>query len=157
MQRPDAVAGVSPVRLYGGAIAVVSGLYSVLLSTAGPGTSANALVMLLLGVVVLAHGLVLLTPYAARLGDASGPLMLGYGTLMLLLQAWMAVTGAPGGAGMNGGGMDDGMGMDGGAWMGTTAGDAGMVALAVLMLASGLIMTASDGMAVRTGEERGME
>ncbi|WP_233547757.1 hypothetical protein [Haloferax sp. Atlit-10N] len=109
--------------------------------------------MALLGVIVVVHGVVLLTPYADRLGSASGPLMIGYSVLMLLNQTLVGVTGS-----MNwgmGGGM--GTGMDGGmaSGMGSniTAGmgwDLGMVALAVLMLVSGIIMTN------RRGAESGM-
>ncbi|MFB6155810.1 MAG: hypothetical protein ABEJ22_07935 [Haloferacaceae archaeon] len=96
----------------------------------------------LVGVVALVHGVVLLTPTAARLGNASGPLMVGYAAVMLLLQAW-AATGMRM-SGMDGGGMDGGM--DGTGGMGDVSGtmamhwDAGMVALALLMLASGVLM-----------------
>ncbi|WP_235063415.1 hypothetical protein [Candidatus Halobonum tyrrellensis] len=105
--------------------------------------------MALLGVVVVAHGVVLLTPYADRLGGASGPLMVGYALLMLLNQALVGATGSTN-WGM-GGGM--GPGMDGGMGSGMTAGmgwDLGMVALAILMLISGIIMTN------RQGEEGGI-
>jgi hypothetical protein len=92
---------------------------------------------------------VLLTPAAARLGGASGPLMLGYAALMLLNQLRLAAgwttmgTGGTGGAGMGGTGMD-GMGSTAGA--AAMGADAGMVAIAVLMLASGIIMTVRPGM-----------
>jgi len=144
------VADLSTARLYGSAVAVVSGLYSLLVSTFGMRMTASGWVMLLLGVVVLVHGVALLTPLADRLGDASGPLMVVYAVLMLLNQAWMAASdGMLGGSGMNGGmggGMNGGMGGMGGAGgmggMGGAMGwDLGMVALAVLMLASGVIMT----------------
>lgn len=67
--------------------------------------------------------------------------MIGYAVVMLLNQALMATNGA-----MNDG-MDTGMGsgMDGG--MGI---DSGMVAIAVLMLASGVIMAVRRDM-VRSG------
>lgn len=90
----------------------------------------------LLGVVVIVHGTILLTDLAARLGNASGPLMIGYAVVMLFNQAML-------GTGM----MDDGseMGMSGdmgGSAMTTgMSWDAGMVALATLMLVSGVIMT----------------
>lgn len=101
-------------------------------------------IMALLGVVVLLHGIVLLTPAVARLGSASGPLMIGYSIVMLLNQVLMGTVdgfGMAAGTGMNGG-----MGSQSGGMMGSqmTAGmgwDAGMVAIAVLMLISGLIMT----------------
>lgn len=100
-----------------------------------------------LGVVVLVHGALLLTDYANRLGTTSGQLMIVYAVVMLLNQALL-------GTGM----MDDGssMGMNngmGGSSM--TAGmgwDAGMVALAVLMLVSGLIMTRNGSMNTASGE-----
>ena len=141
----------STTRQYGAAIALVSGLYSLVSATGGSGMMGtnSGWLMLLLGIVVLVHGVVLLTPYANRLGSASGPLMIGYSLLMLLNQALVGTTGS-----MNwglGGGMGGGMGtgMNGGMSSTMTAGmawDLGMVALAVLMLVSGVIMTnRSDG------------
>jgi hypothetical protein len=133
-------------RQYGAAIALVSGLYSLLSVTTGSGmmSSNSGLLMALLGVIVLVHGVVLLTPYASWLGNASGPLMIGYSLLMLLNQALVGVTGSMDwgmgsgmGSGMNGG-MGSGMGSSMTAGMGW---DLGMVALAVLMLLSGVIMT----------------
>lgn len=123
--------GISDTRLYGSAIAVVSGLYSVFLATTGTAMSGNAWFMLALGLVVLVHGLVLLTPIDVP-ASASGALMLLYAALMLLDQAWLASRG-------------DGMpgAMDPTSAMGW---DAGMVALAILMLLSGAIMAAGrDG------------
>ena len=134
------------VRQYGAAIALVSGLYSLVSATSGSGMmgSNSGLLMTVLGLVVVIHGVVLLTPYASRLGTASGPLMIGYAVVMLLNQALVGTTGS-----MNwgmGGGMGTGMGsgMSGGVGSSMTAGmgwDLGMVALAVLMLISGVIMT----------------
>ena len=133
-------------RQYGAAIALVSGVYSLLSATGGTGmmSSNSGLLMALLGVVVVVHGVVLLTPYASRLGNASGPLMIGYSLVMLLNQALVGVTGSVNwgmgsgmGSGMNGG-MSGGMGSSMTAGMGW---DLGMVALAVLMLISGVIMT----------------
>ena len=137
------------MRLYGAAIAIVSGVYSAFVSVSATRMSVGAWFMLALGVVVIAHGVVLLTPAAARLGTASGPLMVGYATLMLLNQFRLAAGWAAMGTGGSGpGGMGGGMGSAGGmgAGMGSTAGtavgiDAGMVAIAALMLASGLLMT----------------
>ena len=134
----DSSDGISTMRLYGATIAVVSGLYSGYLSVTGAAMSIGAWFMLVLGAVVLIHGIVLLTPAADRLGTASGPLMLAYSVLMLLNQlrlgAGIGMTTGMGGAmgGMNSGSMGTGMAM------GT---DAGMVAIALLMSASGLIMT----------------
>lgn len=113
-------------RLYASAIAIVSGTYSVASTVTGGMRSfpMSGSIMLVVGVTVLAHGIVLLTPAAERLGRASGPLMVLWAALMLgnqLLLGTMA-TGSP----MRGGMM---------AW------DGGMVAIAILMLASGLIMS----------------
>ena len=141
---------VSTTRLYGAAIALVSGGYSLWSASTGTRMGTSGWLMLVLGVVVIVHGTVLLTDYADRLGDASGPLMIAYALLMLLNQALL-------GAGMVDGmgtGMNDGMGggMQGGmAGASATMGwDAGMVALATLMLLSGVIMSsdrdADEGM-----------
>lgn len=128
---------VSCTRLYASSIAVVSGVYA-LLSASGMtgvglpvdrgGVGVVGWIMFALGVVVLIHGIMLLTAAASRIGSASGPLMLVWAVVMLLTQALGA--GMPGLA-MPGfaGGMRGGMG-----W------DAGMLAIAVLMLVSGLIM-----------------
>ena len=116
------------MRLYGSLIALVSGIYSAYLSTTGMRMSGSAWFMFLLGIIVLAHGAVLLTPVARRLGIKSGPMMIVYATLMLLNQAWLASTGID--SGMMSGGMRAAM-----SW------NAGMIAIAVLMLASGVIMT----------------
>lgn len=131
---------VSNTRLYGASIALASGLYSIWSVTGASRMVASSWLMLVLGAVVVVHGVVLLTPAAERLGRASGPLMIGYAAVMLLNQALLGT-----------GTMDDGsgMGMDGGMGAGNaTAGmgwDAGMVALAGLMLVSGLIMTWNGG------------
>lgn len=110
-------------RLYASAIALVSGIYSVGSAIAGGMgmMPINSSVMLLVGVVVIAHGIVLLTPLAERLGRASGPLMIVWAAIMLANQLLSAT--------MSGSMMAS--------W------DAGMVAVAVLMLASGLIMSRS--------------
>jgi hypothetical protein len=134
--------GISVMRLYGAAIGIVSGIYSGYLSVTGMSMSTGAWFMLALGAIVLVHGIALLTPVADRLGSASGPLMLVYAALMLLNQLRLETgTMLDGGMGGMDGGMNTGM-----AAMGV---DPGMVALAVLMLASGLIMTSkTDGMDV---------
>lgn len=127
-------------RQYGAAIALVSGLYSLVSATWGGGMmrtrSSGRLLVALLGIVVVVHGVVLLTPYADRLGSASGPLMIAYSLVMLLDQALVGATGSTnwGMAGGMGPGMTTGMG-----W------DLGMVALALLMLISGIIMTNRRG------------
>lgn len=131
-----ASARIPTVRLYGSAIALVSGAYSVWASSTV--ATASSWLMLALGVVVILHGVVLLTELAARLGDASGPLMIGYSALMLANQGWMATMDR---GTMDGGTMNGGMSSVGMSW------DPGMAALAVLMLASGLIMTRRRGMA----------
>jgi hypothetical protein len=137
----DSSDSISTMRLYGATIGIVSGAYSGYLSVTGASMSLGAWFMLGLGAVVLIHGIVLLTPLADRLGGASGPLMLVYSVLMLLNQLRMAT-----GRGSTTR-MDTGMGDMTGGMGGTSGGtammgtDAGMVAIAVLMLASGLIMT----------------
>lgn len=136
---------VSNTRLYGAAIAIASGLYSILSASTASRMVTSGWFMGVLGVVVIVHGAALLTEYADRLGDAGGPLMVVYSMLMLLNQVFL-------GTGL----LDDGgrMGMDGalgGSAMTTGMGwDAGMVALAVLMLVSGIIMTRGDGMETAT-------
>lgn len=127
---------LSNTRLYGAAIAVVSGGYSVWNATMGDGLTAGGWVMLVLGAVVIAHGVVLVTEVATRFGRASGPLMLAYAVLMLLVQALYAT-----------GMLEDGvgMGMNSGRMATEMGWDAGMVALALLMLVSGLIMTRTGG------------
>lgn len=127
---------ISNTRLYGAAIAFVSGGYSLWASTMGARMGGAGWLMLVLGLVVVVHGVVLLTDLADRLGDASGPLMILWSVLMLLNQAWSAWMG---GMPRMGDGM---MGEMPGSAMGV---DAGMVALAVLMLVSGLIMTTRGG------------
>lgn len=112
-------------RSYAAAIALLSGMYSIGSALAGGMgmTPMSDSVMILVGIVVIAHGVVLLTPLAERLGRASGPLMIVWAGIMLanqLLAATMA-----------------------GLMMVTW--DAGMVALAVLMLTSGLIMSRRPG------------
>lgn len=127
---------LSTMRLYGSSIAMVSGSYSMYLATTGVGMTTAAWGMLVLGLIVLVHGVVLLTPAASTIGAASGPLMIGYAILMLVNQAWMS---AGGWTGTDTAGMNDGM-MTQPMTTGMGA-DPGMVAIAVLMLASGLIMT----------------
>ena len=106
---------ISTTRLYGAAIALVSGIYG--LGSALDGRMMASLgatwVMVAIGFVVLVHGVVLLTPASALLRGASGPLMVAWAAIMLANQA-----------------LAGGMGRD-----------AGMVAIAILMLVSGLIMT----------------
>jgi hypothetical protein len=108
-------------RLYACAIALVSGIYSIASTIAGGmgRMPMGASVMLLLGIVVVVHGIVLLTPLAGRLVRPSGPLMIVWAVIMLANQLLTDT-------------MSRGPMM---AW------DAGMVAVAVLMLASGVIMS----------------
>lgn len=136
---------VSNTRLYGASIAFASGLYSLWSASMASQLVTSAVFMALLGIVVILHGAVLLTDYADRIGTASGPLMIAYSLLMLLNQALLGTGTINDGSGM---GMDGGMG---GSTM--TAGmgwDGGMVALAVLMLISGVIMSRGRSM---DGEE----
>jgi hypothetical protein len=128
---------VSNTRLYGASIAIASGLYSTWNASMAGGTVASGWLTGLFGLVVIAHGAVLLTDSADRLGGASGPLMVVYAVVMLLNQALLET-----------GMLDAGDGMDGGAGMGGMGSgpgwDTGMVVLAMLMLASGLIMARGD-------------
>jgi hypothetical protein len=105
---------IPSARLYGAAIAIVSGVYSLVAGGGGMGMSMMAAdwIMLVIGVVVVIHGVVLLTPLAANLGGISGPLMILWSLIML-----------------------------GNQLVGMTGVDGGMIAIAVLMLVSGLIMT----------------
>lgn len=123
------MSGNTDARLYASAIAVVSGIYSMA-AAASDGMGSMPMsdsVMLILGVVVLVHGIALLTPLADRFGRASGPLMVIWAAIMLANQALAATSAsAP--------------------MMGELRWDGGMVAIAVLMLASGLIMTRSREM-----------
>ncbi|MCL7417611.1 MAG: hypothetical protein M8354_07205 [Halalkalicoccus sp.] len=54
----------STIRQYGAAIALVSGVYSLLSATGGRGmmSSNSGLLMAFLGVIVIVRGVVLLTP-----------------------------------------------------------------------------------------------
>jgi hypothetical protein len=82
---------------------------------------------------VLVHGTVILTPAAQRIGRISGPAMLLWAGVMLANQALAATmpTWTMGRPMMGSGSM---------AW------DGGMVAIAVLMLISGLIMARRGAM-----------
>lgn len=138
---------ISNTRLYGASIGLLSGLYSLWSASTASRMGTSSWLMGLLGVVVVVHGAVLLTDYADRLGSASGPLMIVYAVLMLANQALLGsgTLGGDGGMGMgSSGGMDGTMGGMGGSAAGSMGWDAGMVALAVLMLASGLIMSRDD-------------
>lgn len=103
----------STMRLYAAVIGIVSGTYSL----TGPKAMMGATPFLaaLIGLVALSHGILLLTPYANRLGQYNGPLMVAYAAGMLFTSyaAWMRPM----------------MGVD-----------RGMIALAALMLFSGLLM-----------------
>jgi hypothetical protein len=126
-------------RLYASSIAIVSGLYAIAMALAGMvgrpmmaagGIGPGGWTMLVVGIVVLVHGIVLVTPASARLGQMSGPLMVVWALIMLANQGLLA---AVPGWGMQGSPMGSSM-TSGMGW------DAGMVAIAILMLASGLIM-----------------
>lgn len=129
---------VSDTRLYGGAIGVVSGGYSLWSASMATTMGTGGWLMAVLGVVVLVHGALLLTAFADRIGDASGPLMIAYSVLMLLNQALLGSEMMDGAGMMGGTGMDQRM-MDGSTMAGM-GWDPGMVALATLMLVSGVIM-----------------
>lgn len=75
-------------RLYAAAIALVSGIYSI---SSAIGGSMRMIpmsdsVMLLVGIVVIAHGAALLTQLAEPLGRASGALMIVWAAIMLANQ-----------------------------------------------------------------------
>lgn len=131
---------VSNTRLYGAAIALASGLYSLWGASMATRMGTSAWIMAILGIIVVVHGVVLLTAYADRLGTASGPLMIVYAIIMLLNQALV-------GTGVTAD--DPGMGMATDGMMHAMTWDPGMVMLALLMLASGLIMTRDGGMGSR--------
>jgi hypothetical protein len=100
-----------------------------------------------LGVIVLVHGALLLTDFAERLDTASGPLMIVYSVVMVLNQALLGTRMMDDGSGMGMNGAMGGSSMTAGmGW------DAGMVALALLMLVSGLIMTRSGSMSASSSE-----
>lgn len=130
---------VSNTRLYGAAIAFASGLYSLWSASMASRMVTSSWLMGLLGAIVLVHGALLLTDYADTLGRASGPLMIVYAVLMVLNQALLSMGMMSNGSGM---GMSNGMGASsmtvGMGW------DTGMVALALLMLVSGVIMTRGE-------------
>lgn len=118
-------------RRYASSIAIVSGLYAVwsvgsamvgspMMPEGDAGVGIGTTVMGALGVAVLLHGIVLASPAADDIGIWSGPLMIAWGSLMLANQGLSAVTPAWSMAGIG--------------W------DAGMVALAALMMASGIFM-----------------
>ena len=124
--------GPGNTRLYGATIAVVSGVYSIgsaLGLWASPMTDdmggvgdagAAGWLMLAIGIAVLVHGVLLVATVADAAGRLNGPLMVVWAVIMLANQGMAA---------MGNGAMVAGMGVD-----------AGMVAIAILMLASGLIM-----------------
>ena len=124
----------STSRLYGSAIAIVSGVYSLLIASGMEALGPSGVVMIVLGAVVLLHGIALLTPLADRIGTVSGPAMIVWAVAMLGNQALLATMPGWGMGSANGGSMGGAMGMASG-W------DPGMVAVAALMLVSGLIMT----------------
>jgi len=64
------------MRLYGNVIAIVSGGYSSYLSTADTAMNTSSWFMLALGLVVIAHGVLLLTPLASWLKAGSGIAMI---------------------------------------------------------------------------------
>lgn len=124
----------SAIKLYAGSIAVVAGGYTVLSATrVGADLSTAAWAMILLGAVVLAHGVAMFTQLADRRETAHGPSMVVYAVLLVLSQGWISM----GGAGSAGDGSDGGAAFLG--W------DPGVVALAVLLLVSGIIMIEEAG------------
>ena len=109
----------------------------------------------LLCVVLLVHGAALPTGYAGRLGGASGPLMVQYAVVLLLNQALLGSGMMAGGGAMlaDGGRMGSSGGMGGPAIAAGMGWDAGMVALALLMLVSGVIMTRTSDCGMWVGNK----
>ncbi|MGQ4556139.1 hypothetical protein [Halobellus sp. GM3] len=128
-------------RHYAAAIAFISGAYSVWSASMASRPTTSGWLMGVLGVVVIVHGGLLLTEGFGRLGRASGPLMIVYAAVMLLNQALLGTGMVDDGSGM---GMTSGMGAQ--SPTASMGWDAGMVALAVLMLFSGAIMTRRGSM-----------
>lgn len=127
------VSEYSDTRLYGAAIGLTLGGYSLYAATTGRMTAA-AWVVALAGAVTALHGVALLTPIAGHLGGASGPLMLLYALVMLGNQivVWMTTSLLAEGA-MRA--------YEVGPEPALTGVDEGMVALTLLMLVSGVITT----------------
>jgi hypothetical protein len=131
------VSEYSSTRLYGAAIGLAMGGYSLAAATTGQMTAA-AWVVALAGAVATLHGLALLTPIAGHLGSASGPLMLLYALVMLGNQVlvWMTTSLLA----------ESAMRVhDIGPEPALTGVDEGLVALTLLMFASGLITTVRGG------------
>ncbi len=132
---------ISTMRLYGGVIAIVSGIYSLLSAIIGMmanssmdmgmtnGLEVSMWAMILLGLIVLVHGVILLTPFVSVISSLSGPLMIFYSVLMLSNQAFLGITSNLQriSIGMSSPNMEMTL-------------DIGMVAIALLMFISGLIM-----------------
>lgn len=123
---------ISTTRLYAAAIAIVSGIYAIATASLGLGDEPMPMevertmggwVMVGIGAVVLLHGVVLLTPASHAIGRVSGPLMVLWAAIMLV-QQWLIGMGAQR------------------SMMPMMEADPGMIAIAVLMLISGLIMIA---------------
>lgn len=129
-------------RWYGGLIAVVSGFYAISMGVWGPGMNYADWFMLVLGGIVLGHGVALFGRFSRSLDASSGVFMIIYSVLMLLGQAWAGMVASTRMMDSMGGQM----GEMGGQMMGwsTMAWDPGMTALAVVMLGSGIIMTAMN-------------
>ncbi len=119
---------MSTMKLIGSIIAIVGGGYSIYFSTTSATMNTSMWLMLVLGLIVFIHGVLIMTRFASRLGRGNGVAMIIYSVLMLANQVWMETRETP--IGMNGGEMAE-----------STSWDPWMTVIAVLMLASGLIMT----------------
>lgn len=75
-------------EMYGGIIAVISGLYSISLGMQSM-NMASMWLMYLLGAAVTIHGAALLVDMDLEFLESSGELMVGYSIVMLLNQGWM--------------------------------------------------------------------
>lgn len=123
---------ISNTRLYASAIALVSGVYSLtigwsrmsdarMISQALGDLGLGGWIMLGIGLVVLIHGIALLTPLARSLARASGPLMVAWAVVMYLDQWLISIASSNSMRPM-------------------MEADPGMLAIATLMLVSGVIM-----------------
>ena len=125
-------------RWYGGLVAVVAGIYAIAMAAWGPGMSYADWFLLVVGGVVFGHGVALVGGFSRRLDATSGALLVGYALVLVLSQAWLGVR-------------DDSPLQQGTlsspsvhrelGWS-TLPWDPGLVALAIVLLGSGVIMTA---------------
>ncbi|MFB6203945.1 MAG: hypothetical protein ABEK01_05635 [Candidatus Nanohaloarchaea archaeon] len=113
------LSSISTQRLYGGSIAVISGIYSIYVATFGvTGSMAVMWLMFILGLITSVHGALILTGYTGMIDPYSGPLMMAYSVFMAVNQIV--------------------------SWISRGSISQGMMALAVMMAFSGAIMTVRE-------------